>query len=287
MTVPVFDLKPAPPDQPRADRRAAWFVVAVVAGLVAAVALVVSVGPRFLHGIGNHEVPTFASLATQPDSSLHGTVAYYDSGSGCIRLVAAAGQPSRDLWCLPAESTSTWETLGKPVGPQLVWRPDGRLEVTMFRMRVVKGGKQGTPLLDPGWQKLINVRTGAIESVPATRLPTEPNTTSQPTTSASGQKVSYTFDQGSGRATVSLSDRTGTRTLLSVQGPGEYTYRFGPVFWAPNGEWIAASDDSRILVITTGTPSVTRVLVTGTGEGAGGGTAGPEFAVTSADLLIK
>jgi hypothetical protein len=90
-----------------------------------------------------------------------------------------------------------------------------------------------------------------------------------------------------GRVKVTLTDANGTRTLLSAHGPGEYGYQFGPVFWAPNWEWIAAADDGRILVITPNDPAVTRVLVTGSGGGAGGGTAGPTFAVTSANLLAS
>jgi hypothetical protein len=57
-------------------------------------------------------------------------------------------------------------------------------------------------------------------------------------------------------------------------------------FWAPNWQWIAA-DDGRILIITTGHPSVTRVP---TGESSqvtfGGDDPRPaRFAVTDADIL--
>ena len=175
-----------------------------------------------------------------------------------------------------------WPAVGKPVGPQLVWRSDGRLEVTMFRMQP---GQEKRLVLIAGWQKIIDARTGTVADVPAAQAPATPNTTSQPTVSPNGQRVSYRLDGGSGRVKVTLTENTGTRTLLSAHGPGMYGYQFGPVFWAPNWQWIAASDDGRILVVTTKTPSVTRVLVTDSGGGAGGGTAGPAFAVTGADLL--
>lgn len=286
MTVPVSDLKPAPPPRPpRRRRRWTWLVVGVAVGVFAVVAFVVGVGAGLFHPNEGRALPTFPSLAEQPDASLHGTVAYYANSTGCIRLVAAAGQPSKDLWCLPSEGPSTWVRVGKPVGPQLVWRSDGRLEVTMFRMKPSSPGVKGYPGLKAGWQKIIDVRTGNVENVPAAQVPSAPNTTTQPTVNPNGDRVSYTFDAASGRATVTLTDSTGTRTLLSAHGPGEYTYGFGPVFWAPNGQWIAASDDGRILVITPANPSVTRVLVTDSGGGAGGGTAGPAFAVTSANLL--
>lgn len=284
MTVSVSDLKPAPSPQRRRRRRWIWLVIGLATALVALAALVLGLAVGSLHPNEGRALPAFGSLAVQPDRSLHGTVAYYANDTGCIRLVAAAGQPSKNLWCLPDEGP-TWAKLGKPVGPQLVWRSDGRLEVTMFRMTFTRPGVKGGPGLNPGWQKIIDVRTGAIENVPAAQVPSTPNTTTQPTSSPNGERVSYTLSEMTGRVTVTLTDRTGTRTLLSAHGPGEYGYRFGPVFWSPNWQWIAASDDGRILVITPGNPPVTRVLVTGSGGGAGGGTAGPAFAVTSANLL--
>lgn len=257
----------------------------VVAPLVAVIAaLTLVVGVALWHGGGS--VPSFPSLAAHPDASLHGTVAYYDGATGCLRLAAASGQTSKTLWCLPKDDPSAWPTLGKPAGPQLVWRSDGRLEVTIFRF-MPGPGKDENQMLSAGWQKLIDVRTGKVEAVPAAQVPSTPNTSSESTVAPDGRRLSYRLDAASGRAKVTLTDTTGTRTLLAVRGPGEYGYRFGPVFWAPNWQWVAASDDGRILVITTGTPPVTRVLVTGSGGGAGGGTAGPAFAVTSTDLLTS
>ena len=260
-----------------------WITLGAIAGAVALFVIVSIAAIAIYHAREGRPVPKFASLAQHPDKSLQGTVAYYDSQSRCVRLVAAAGQPSRQLYCLPAESTSTWMKLGKPAGPQLVWRSDGRLEVTMFRWTPTPGTKTA-PVLKPGWQKVVDPHTGAVENVPAAKVPSTPTTTSQPTVTPGGQKVSYTFDASSGKVKVTLTDRNGTRTLLSAHGPGEYGYQFGPVFWAPNWKWIAAADDGRILIITPTDPSVTRVLVTGSGGGAGGGTAGPSFAVTSANL---
>lgn len=282
MTVPVTDLRPASPQQPpQRHRRWPWLVAGVVVALVAGFALFVAANL----GSEGGSVPSFSSLAAHPDRSLHGTVVYYANDTGCLRLVAASGQSSRTLWCLPKEDSSAWPTVGKPAGPQLVWRSDGRLEVTMFRLMPGPGKGQA---LSAGWQKIIDVRTGKVASVAAAQLPSAPNTTTEPTVSPEGQRVGYTLDGSTGRAKVTLTDSTGaTRTLLSVHGPGMYGYRFGPVFWAPNWEWIAASDDGRILVITPGTPSLTRVLVTGSAGGAGGGTAGPAFAVTRADLLTS
>ena len=155
----------------------------------------------------------------------------------------------------------------------------------MFRMHPGPGAK--SPALSAGWQKVIDVRSGKVEDVPAAQVPSTPLPATGPTVAPDGRTVSYSFDASSGRAKVTLRDNTGSRTLLSVHGPGEYTYEFGPVFWAPNWQWIVATDRQRILVITPDTPSTTRVLVAGSGGGLGGPPAGPAFAVTSADLLTS
>lgn len=269
----------------RGRARRWWIVLGVGAVVVVlGVALVAWIGIVDYHAREDRPLPAFPSLAAHPDPAVHGTVAYFDDATRCVRLVPAGGGASKQLWCLPAEDPSTWPQIGKPVGPQLVWRPDGRLEVTMFRMKPTKTATSAPPLA-AGWQKLVDVRTGAVEDVAASEVPAQPNTTTQPVVNQQGQRITTDFDGSTGKATVKVSRDTGTRTVLSVHGPGAYMYRFGPVFWAPDGTWIAATDDGRILVVRPDDPPVTGVLVTGSGGGAGGGTAGPTFAVTSADLL--
>lgn len=283
VTVPGSDLNQAEQPQHSGSRRRTWIVVGAVA-VVAFAGLVIGFGAALFHPNGGRSVPKFSSLAEHPDSSLHGTVAYFANDTGCIRIVAAAGAPSNNVLCISQKDLAVKPQQGmKPAGPQLVWLPGDRLEVTMFFWTPRPGG--GPPTYSAGWQKIVDVRTGKVHDVPPTQVPSTPTTGTEPTVSPSGERVNYTFDASSGRVRVSLTDSTGTRTLLSARGPGEYTYRFGPVFWAPNWQWIAAGDDGRILVITRGTPSVTRVLVTGSGGGAGGGTAGPAFAVTGSDLV--
>jgi hypothetical protein len=256
-----------------------------VVGVVALVVMAGVVSLAIFHANEGRGVPGFASLAENPDPSLQGTVAYYDSHTACVRLVAAAGQPSRELYCLPHESTAEWVKFGKPAGPQLVWRADGRLEITMFRMVPLNSKQKTAPVLQPGWQKIVDPHTGAVENVAAADVPSAPRPNTGPTVSPNGQRIAWRASAQTGKVRVQLTDTNGTRTLLSVHGPGEYGYQFGPVFWAPNWQWIAATDDGRILVITPNDPSVTRVLVTDSGGGAGGGSAGPEFAVTTENLF--
>jgi hypothetical protein len=281
---PEIEQTPPTGPPPRRRRRLRIAIGAVV-GAFALFWVVVGLGLVIYHRQEARPIPSFSSLADHPDPSLSGTVAYYDSQSGCIRIVAAAGRPSKQVWCLPKEGPSTWVKVGKPAGPQLVWRKDGRLEVTMFRWAPTTDKKRA-PALRPGWQKVIDIRTGAVENIPTARVPSSPNVTTEATTSPSGDRITFTSDPPTGKANVFVTDASGSkRTLLSVHGPGEYTYRFGPVFWAPNYQWIAAADDGRILVITTANPALTRVLRAGTGGGAGGGTAGPAFAITADNLL--
>lgn len=283
MTIHVEDVRSGQvPDHPRGPGpRWLWAVGALVVLVVAG--LVFGFGGGLFHPRESRALPSFPSLAAQPDASLHGTVAYFANDTGCVRIIAASGQGSKDVLCIPAQELAVKPAEGiKPVGPQLVWLAGDRLEVTMFMWKPAPG----TPVYTAGWQKVVDVRTGAVQTTPAAQVPTVPNYTTEPAVNSNGDKVAFTLDGGSGRVNVTLTDTTGaTRTLLSARGPGEYGYRFGPVFWAPNGQWIAASDDGRILIITPGTPSQTRVLVTGSGGGAGGGTAGPAFAVTSSELL--
>ena len=74
--------------------------------------------------------------------------------------------------------------LGKEQGPQLVWRDDGRLEITMFRMTDPPG-----PSFEPGWQKVVDVRTGEVEDVPAADVPSGANRQTHPTVNAQGQEL--------------------------------------------------------------------------------------------------
>jgi hypothetical protein len=259
------------------NRRRVGMIVGVAIAVVVSAALVL--GFLIIREI-TRQVPQFPSLAKNPDTTLQGTVAYFADQTRCVKIVAAAGRPAKTVFCLPKMDVSKAVKEGKEIGPQLVWLPGGRLQVTMFRM--TPPPKLGAaPGLHRGWQKIVDVRTGKIEDVPWADVPAQPNRQTHPMVSPSGQRISWTSDNG--QVKVMLTDPNGSRTLLSVQGPGEYTYGLGAAFWAPNWQWIAA-DDGRILIITTGQSSMTRVL---TGESSQGVfSAGlARFAVTGANIL--
>lgn len=246
--------------------------------VIAAVALVVGfLAFRSL----TRPVPQFASLAEHPDSSLQGTVAYFADQTRCVKIVAAAGGPARTVFCLPKMDVQQAVKQGKEIGPQLVWLPGGRLQVTMFRM--TPPAKPGAvPALHRGWQKIVDVRTGKVRDVPAAGVPSQPNQQTHPTVSLNGQRITWTSDRG--QVKVMLTDRNGSsRTLLSVQGPSDYSYGLEAAFWAPNWQWIAA-DDGRILIITTGHAAVTRVLTGESSQGAFDPNLA-RFAVTGTNIL--
>lgn len=261
----------APPPAAR-SRRTWWVVLGVVVGVLV---LVLATFAFFAFRSQTRAVPSFPSLASSPDPALHGTVAYLGEGN-CIRIIAAGGGPSRQVWCVPNQDIGKAEKLGKEQGPQLVWRPDGRLEVTMFRMTDPPG-----PNFNAGWQKIIDVHTGAVEDVPAADVPSAADQSTHPSTSPSGRRVSWTSDAANGRISIVLHEGATSWTLLSAQGPGEYTYGLSAAFWSPDGKWIAA-DDRRILIITPEN-GVTRELVTPADSGFGGELA--RFAITAQDLL--
>ncbi len=65
-----------------------------------------------------------------------------------------------------------------------------------------------------------------------------------------------------GKLKVTLTTDEGVRTLLEVGAPTTYT--LGGLSWSPDGEWFVMKDDlDQLLLITTATPSQTRVLVEG------------------------
>ncbi len=202
--------------------------------------------------------PDFPVLADNPDPALQGTVAYFDVGSACVRLVAAAGRPARDVLCLPA-------TEGKVpglFGPLLAWLPDGRLQVTAYF--------QAEDLsFFAGWQETIDVATGAVEETAEGDLPAAPPAVAGPAAGPNGERIESTSEGG--RVEIVLTGAAGTRTLLSTRGDVDYCIEASPT-WSPDGEWVVVEDcHGRILLITVAEPAVTRLLTAGFCPAVGAG----------------
>ena len=241
---------------PSTRSRTRRVVVVVMGSVVAALVVVGGVVALSLFRDAAWRAPDFPSLANAPDPTVQGTVAYLDEATGCVRVVAAGGGPSRKVYCLEDEPVATSKELGKPLGPQLVWLEDGRLEVTMFRMTDPPG-----PLFDPGRQWVVDVRTGEVEQVPDAEAPGAADRGTHPTTNARGETV--TVETGDRSVEVVLTTQAGPRTLLAVQDIPEGGYAVGAAFWAPSGDWIAV-DDGRILVVVPGAAEEVRVLTEAT-----------------------
>lgn len=230
----------------RRSRVGPTVLVVVVVGLVALGFVVV----RALGDWGRAN-PEFASLAENPDASLRGTVAYYDVNTQCVRIVAAAGAPSRDVLCLTEDEVSNPDH--DTFGPLLAWLPDGRLSVTVFWW----GEDLAESAALPGWQKLVEVTAGAVEEVAVAELPdTLPS--ASPAPGPGGEQLEVTSRGGS--VEITLVDSAGSRSLLSVKGNPDYWVKVPPT-WSPDGRWIVVENGaSEILLITVDDPAVTRVL---------------------------
>ena len=190
MAVPVDDdaleSAGASPRRRWRARRALWV-------LVVAVAVVVVVGAVVIVRESTRKVPSFPSLTEHPDPSLHGTVAYY-AEDGCVHIVSASGAADKSALCLPrGQDVKQAERLGKLIGPQLVWLPDGRLEVTMFRMTGPPGPGE---TWHKGWQKRVHVATGAVEEVPFAEVPARSNLGTRPTVSPTDERVTFSSRTG-------------------------------------------------------------------------------------------
>jgi hypothetical protein len=237
----------------------------IVLAVVAVVAVVLGIGVASVLREAARTVPAFPSLLDAPDPTLVGTVAYVDGSTGCVRIVPLGGGPSRQVYCLPPLDPADAEAKGKPVGPELVWRPDERLRITMFRMTDPPG-----PGVRPGWQRTVDVTSGAVTETPADAVRDAPDLTTRPAAAPDGRTLAFRSDPASGEVAITVTGADGTvRTLLEARGPGTYTYGLRTAFWGPDGRTVLA-DDGRILVITTDPTPVVRVLVDNEAGGWGG-----------------
>lgn len=222
--------------------------------------------------------PDFTSLALTPDPSLSGTVAYFDDESLCVRVVAAAGQPNREAYCLEDQVPSAAQKEGKDVGVDIEWLPDDRLQLTLYRMSV----DTPAPIFTPAWRRIVDVRTGKVQDVPTADFAGDVPMRDCVTTSPTGERIVTESD--SGHAVVMLVSGEVERTLLDVTGNPE-TYGIAEACWSPDYRWIM-TNDTRMLVITTGDPPLTRSL-TPPMTTFYGYDALSWYAVTAADLLTE
>lgn len=228
---------------PPGARREIRLTVAVVIGIgVAVLIYAVLVGGPGINVF--RSMPTFPSVESSPDPALRGTVAYNalaigtpQGKMGCVDVISVAGGRAVQLFCADQP---------KAMGVDLVWLDDGRLEATdQYAAR---------------WRKIVDLTTGDITTLPGTEVATKVVKDTLTVPGPGGKRVSSAVHSGS--LIVTLTTPSGSRTLLDVQVPREYS--FNAMAWSPDGRWIVAEDSAaRLLVISTGEHPVTRMLLDG------------------------
>ncbi len=203
-------------------------VIAVVVGLVLVFAII--------------PLPTFASLADEPDASIPGRVAFsqWDNGDLCIWTVDAAGGEE------PHEVLCDTDIGFADLLPG--WTPEGMLLVQEFR-----GESQAFRVIDPETGTTLNRITG--DQVDTSRDPVGRDLYTAP----DGSEVYTEQDPGSPRVVV--QSPTGVEhTLLEVEGPKDYS--FNQATWSPDGEWLLVQDsEGRLLILAAQGDPNPRILV--------------------------
>lgn len=237
-------------------------VVAVVAA-VAAAAAVATVVLTHRAEQPPSSLPDLPLLADAPDPGLRGTVAYFSTTSGCVRVVAASGADSRDVLC-PDDAAGL-------AGPALAFTDDGRLAVTALSGDLV-----------PVWQRIVDPVSGAVEEVAAAGLPAtlEDALGEPPAPAGLGLRV----DTEVGSLGIVVYGSGAPRFVYQEYGPPVYLLAYDPI-WSPDGEWFLI-DEGRLVVVTIRNPATARILATDQGSfGADLPDRTPLAAVTGDDLL--
>ncbi len=212
--------------------------------LVALVAVVVVVGGFFivraLYWALLRPTPDFPSLATTPDPSLTGTVAFLKPGDDrCVYVVAASGGEPEELACRDG------------LAGELAWRSDGHLQSTVY---------PGADSDDDPLSWIIDPATGDVEEVPIGDIPPYRDVPENAWPGPNGEEV--TCKNGGGKLTLGLTVDGRSRTLLSTGAPSTYCMHLAT--WNADGSWFVVHDDAeRLLLVTTADPSATRLLVDG------------------------
>lgn len=194
---------------------------------VAGAVTLVVVGAVWRYGIV--PAPRFPALAAEPDASFTGTVAFLDE-AGCLRVVPAGGGPvARPGFC---------DTRAHRVE----WTAEGHLAVDSW---------------ESGSYRLVDPTTGVVLSRPG-RFPFGRNGDAR---LAGGDTVETDHGDDDLRAAiVARAQDGGTRTLISVRAPADYS--FETVGLSPDGRFLLAVDsDGRVLVGRAG--EGLRLLATG------------------------
>ena len=169
-------------------------------------------------------------------------------------MIAARGTPSKELECLGKDAMNA----------KLIWLPDGRLQVT-----VLGGGDAGAA----GTQRIYDVVSGKIETVPPANFDLEKTTWSPRTVNEDGERLTATSEGGHG--TVVVTGTSGSRTVFDEKGGSQYSIGNTPS-WSPDGAFILLTDSSARLLVVNPNGGKAQVLAEELGNG---------WAVTDRDLF--
>ena len=144
------------------------------------------------------------------------------------------------------------------VNAQLLWLPDGRLQVTN----------------GDAWQRIYDVRTGEFEEVPGSSIDPDTTTWKPVTVNDAGDEVTATSDGGSVRVVVTGADGASS-TIMSEDGGSTYSISTTPT-WSPDGTYVLLTDAAARLLVITPDNATTRVLAEELGN---------SWAITGDDIL--
>jgi len=151
------------------------------------------------------------------------------------------------------------------VNAELVWLPDGRLQVT-----VPGGGDAGAK----GSQRIYDIVSGKVETVPTADIDLETTTWSPRAVNGDGERLTATSKGGHG--TVVVTGDSGSRTVFDEKGGSQYSVGDEPS-WSPDDAFILLTDSSARLLVVTPDGGKARVLAEELGNG---------WAITDRDLLV-
>lgn len=212
---------------------------------IAGAAVVVVVTILMILVFGLVPVPSFPSLAEEPDPSVPGTVAFVrsDQEQQCLSIVPAGGGEITDLQC-----TTEWYGL-----EALAWTPDGALAAAAYA-----GGAPEVAVFDTTTgEEVDRVAVGDPDPVAAWQRERQERD--------DGSRLLLSGGVG-GEATLRVRDPDGSRRdLIHVEGPRDY--RFTAAQWSPDGAWVLVADTrGRLLVVAAEGDPNPRTLVAGRGD---------------------
>ncbi len=205
--------------------------------------------------------PSFPVLATAPDASLRGTIAYIAEPEAprlvesdgpekvtkysCAQTVRASGADIRQVLCWPMTDHEL---------ASVAWLDDGRLRITGFE----DVGERARSV--PAWGRVVDVMTGQVSEVSPSDLEQGAFPAPPSTTNSRGETLVTRNEEGS--VTVTLERLGGSREVFAVSHPNPGFSIKGDPQWSADDRWFVMFDGGRLLTTIVNDPVITKVLAT-------------------------